>query len=126
MVTQALMMPNRTKEEKHYKDSLGTSQPTEGQAPPGSILFGVPLVFMLQKKRKTRKGRRKAPAPEREFSLFDGPGRAMGIGFFFGRWGLLFARKRDFCLVFHDAGTVGFACVVIPFHLHLACRTTNE
>ena len=36
-----------------------TSQPTEGQAPPGSILFSVPVgVHAIKKKRKTRKGRR--------------------------------------------------------------------
>ena len=26
----------------------------------------------------------------------------------------------------HDAVTLGFVCVIISFHLHLACRTTNE
>ena len=32
---------------------------------------------------------------EREFFLFDAPGGAMGIGFFWGRWGLFFARQRE-------------------------------
>ena len=32
---------------------------------------------------------------EREFFLFDGPGGAMGIGFFFWRRDLFFARKRE-------------------------------
>ena len=33
--------------------------------------------------------------PEREFFLFDGPGGAMGIGFWGGRWDLFFARQRE-------------------------------
>ena len=36
------------------------------------------------------------PYAERGLSLFDGPGGAIGIDFFFGRWDLFFARQRDF------------------------------
>ena len=43
--------------------------------------------------RKTNQKKPKAQT-EREIFLFDGPGGAMGIGFFCWRWDLFFARQR--------------------------------